>query len=425
MSSIEKLKKKNFVVYGLGITGKSVVNYFKRNRIRNYYSYDDNIKNNKKINFIKHINNADFIILSPGIDIKKTKFTKIFTENKHKIISDLDLFYLINPRTKTIVVTGTNGKSTTCKMLEHLLKKNKMVTELGGNIGNPILNLKIKKNSLVIIEASSYQLSYSQFVKPTYALLLNITNDHLKWHGNIKNYINSKFKIFLLQNSKEFALLKQKKISKIFTKKKFKSKLIKINSLTYKSINKKIFNTYLNLDSNIENMSFVYEVSKLLKIKKLNFIKTMNSFKGLPHRHENFLNKKNIKFINDSKATSFKASTFALKENKNIFWILGGEPKLGDKILLGQLKKNIIKCFIIGKNINFFKNQIKKKIKFHVSKTIKKSLLTILKETKNHPNKLLTILLSPASASYDQYKNFNQRGDDFKRLSKSYAKKYL
>ena len=220
MSSIEKLKKKNFVVYGLGVTGKSVVNYFKRNRIKNYYSYDDNIKNNKKINFIKHINNADFIILSPGIDIKKTKFTKIFTENKHKIISDLDLFYLINPRTKTIVVTGTNGKSTTCKMLEHLLKKNKMVTELGGNIGNPILNLKIKKNSLVIIEASSYQLSYSQFVKPTYALLLNITNDHLKWHGNIKNYINSKFKIFLLQNSKEFALLKQKKMSNIFTKKK-------------------------------------------------------------------------------------------------------------------------------------------------------------------------------------------------------------
>ena len=131
----------------------------------------------------------------------------ILEKNKEKIITDLDLFYLSNTFIRSIVVTGTNGKSTTCKILEHILKKNNFNTGIGGNIGNPILNSKIKRKSLMVIEASSFQLAYSKFIKPNYALLLNITKDHLDWHGSMKNYINSKFKIFRLQNKNDFALI--------------------------------------------------------------------------------------------------------------------------------------------------------------------------------------------------------------------------
>ena len=119
---------------------------------------------------------------------------------KKKIITDLDLFYLINNKCKTIVVTGTNGKSTTCKLLEHLLKKNSFKCSLGGNIGKPILDLKISNNNYVIIEASSFQLSHSKFICPDFAFFLNLTNDHLDWHGNMRNYLNSKLKIFNIKN---------------------------------------------------------------------------------------------------------------------------------------------------------------------------------------------------------------------------------
>ena len=117
----------------------------------------------------------------------------------------------------------------------------------------------------------------------------------------------------------------------------------------------KIKNSYLKLDINDENMAFIFTFIKLIKIGEKAFIKSLNTFKGLPHRYEIFLKRKNCVFINDSKATSFQAAKFALRSTKNIYWIVGGLPKKKDKIKLKTLKKNIIKSYIIGKNINFFK----------------------------------------------------------------------
>ena len=126
----------NFCIYGLGSTGKSVVNYFKRKNFSSYVVWDDNMKKKKQKKFFsKHLDFADYIVISPGISLKKAKLKKQLIKNKHKIITDLDLFYLLNPQIKSIVVTGTNGKSTTCKILEHVLKKNKINVRLGGNIG--------------------------------------------------------------------------------------------------------------------------------------------------------------------------------------------------------------------------------------------------------------------------------------------------
>ena len=193
----------------------------------------------------------------------------------------------------------------------------------------------------------------------------------------------------------------------------------------YKKFKSKIFNSYLKSNINDENMTHVFALSKLLRIKEKNFIKSVNTFKGLPHRYEIFLKKNNSVFINDSKATSFESSKFALKNSCNTFWIVGGLPKKNDKIILNNLKKNIVKSYIIGKNINFFKNQIKHKIKYFVAKDLKNSLIQISKDIKNFKYTNNTILLSPAAASYDQFINFEKRGEEFKKLSKHYANKYL
>ena len=425
MSTISKLKALSFLVYGLGVSGQSVVKFFKKNNIKNYKVWDDKrtklFKDKRTKNLEETLNNVDYIILSPGISLLKRKNLVKF---KKKIIIDIDLLYLTNKNFKSIVVTGTNGKSTTCKLISHLLKKNKFNVLLGGNIGTPILDLKLKKNSFVVIEVSSFQLSHSKFISPDYALLINITNDHLDWHNTMREYIKSKLKIFMYQKKNQIALVNSNLI-KIFKNKNFASTLIIPQNKNYKRIKHKIKNHYLESNINNENMSFVYTLSKLLNINEKNFIKAFNSFVGLPHRYEIFLRKKNVIFINDSKATSFVSTKYALLNSKNIYWILGGLPKKNDKINLSGIKKNIIKCYVVGKNIKFFQRQIQNKINFSITNNLKKTLIEIIKDVQLSNLKKSIILFSPAAASYDQFMNFEQRGEEFKKLSKQYARKFL
>ena len=162
-----------------------------------------------------------------------------------------------------------------------------------------------------------------------------------------------------------------------------------------------------------------------MNISEKSFLKTMITFRGLPHRFEIFLKKNNITFINDSKATSFRATQSALSGLKNIYWILGGQPKKKDKIILSKLKKNIIKCYLIGKNINFFKNQINGKVEFAITKNLDNSLRKILKDSIMKKKLERSIILSPAAASFDQFSNFEKRGEEFKRLCKAYVRKFI
>ena len=429
MKIIRPIKENSYAVYGLGLSGTSTVKFLKKKKVKKIYTWDDKkkLKNTENFNsFRKALNKVDYIIISPGINIKKTRFKLSLFKNKKKIITDLDLFYMQKLPVKSIMVTGTNGKSTTCKLLQHVLRTNKIDAQLGGNIGKPVLDLKIKKKSIVIIEASSFQLSYLKFAKPSLATILNITKDHLDWHGNLKNYQDSKFNIFSIQDEQDLALLSKKDYIKEFKKKYFRSKLIKIPAGYLKEIFKKnIINKYLTNKPNSENLSFVYKISSILKIKKKIIIKAFNTFRGLPHRNETFFNKRGIVFINDSKATSFDATQYALKNNKNIFWIVGGLPKLNDKFKLQNVKKNIVKSYIIGKNIKYFREQIRSMVKHKSSFTLEKALQDIFKDLLSLRQQQATVLLSPASASYDQFDNFTERGNNFKKLSLKYARKYL
>ncbi len=428
MASKIDLKEQSFLVYGLGLTGKSVVNFFKKNNIKNYQVWDEKNKiafsKKRSLNLNKTLKNVNYIVLSPGISLKKAKYKNQLIKYKKKIITDLDLLFLSQKFNKSIVVTGTNGKSTTCKVLYHILKKKSYKPLLGGNIGTPILNLKIKKDNFLIVEASSFQLEYSKFICPDFSILLNITNDHLDWHGNMKNYINSKLKIFHNQRKDQYSLIHNKLIKK-FKQKKFRGKLIIPNFNNYLNLKSKIKNEYLRSDINDENMAFVFSISQLLKISKKAFLNSLKTFKGLPHRYEIFLKKKNCTFINDSKATTFQAVKYALKNTKNIYWIVGGQPKKNDKIQLKNLKKNIIKSYLIGKNINFFKKQIQYDVKYFVARNLKNSIIQIMKDIRFLNKKNNSILLSPASASFDQFLNFEDRGDKFKKLSIKYARKYI
>ncbi len=430
MESSNPFRKKIFAIYGLGLSGKSVLKFLKRLRVKNYFIWDDKkeIRDKDSLkNFSKSLFKADYIVMSPGIDINKSRFKSTLLKYKNKIITDLDLFYMQKiKKINSIVITGTNGKSTTCKLIHHILKKNKKRVYLGGNIGKPILDLKIKENSIVIIETSSFQLNYSKFIKPNIAAILNISMDHLDWHRTMQKYVNSKFRIFSNQNRDDYAILSQKKLIHSFKKKKFLSKLKIVKKNLYPKIIKHIKNEYLLSKSNEENLLFSFLITKSFGIKEKFIFKSINSFVGLPHRHEKFFKKKSVTFINDSKATSFESTKHALKTHKNILWIVGGIHKVKDKFQLKGLSQNIIKAFIIGKNVKYFVKQIQKKIDYKISYNLDMAVKNIFNHLKeNKYQKEIVVLFSPSSASFDQFINFSHRGNKFKLLVKKYAKKYI
>ena len=413
----------------MGLTGYSAAKTLKKLGAK-ILCWDDNEKIRKKIKnlnfpinkFWLKQNLVDNIVISPGININKCKIRNYLRKNFNKIITDLDLFFDLNKSHLIISITGTNGKSTTCKIIEKILKTAKYNVKTVGNIGNPILSLsKTKKKYVFILEVSSYQLQYSQLFCSKHAAILNISPDHLERHKNIKNYIRVKSRIFFAQNSSDYSYINSankysKSIKNIFKNRKIKSKLVPIGKPSYKSLIKKINNKYFESKGNIENMAFAYRIAKNLKIKDKIIIKGLNKFKGLPHRQEIVFSNKKLLCINDSKATSFDASLQSLSNYNQIYWIVGGLPKHKDYFYLKKVKKRIVKAYIIGKNILFFKKQIKKNFPFSISNNMQNAVNNIYKDLKSNKNSKQTILLSPAAASFDQFNNFENRGNYFKKL---------
>ena len=179
---------------------------------------------------------------------------------------------------------------------------------------------------------------------------------------------------------------------------------------------KKIKNKYFKNKANIENLAFAYKIVKKLKVNDKIVIKALNKFKGLPHRQEIVLSNKKILCINDSKATSFDACLQSLSSYKRIYWIVGGLPKYKDHFYLKNIKKNILKAYIVGKNTSFFKLQLNRNIPYTISKNISNAVNNIYNDLKLEKNNKNTILLSPAAASFDQFSNFENRGDYFRSL---------
>jgi len=436
MVYLKKYHNKKIAIYGMGITGSSAAFTFKKIGAK-VYCWDDNEKKRKKIKklnfnldkFWLRNNYFDKILISPGIDINKCKIKNFLNKNIKKIITDLDLFFELNKNSIIISITGTNGKSTTCKLVEKILKVARYKVKTVGNIGNPILfSSKLKKKYIFIIEASSYQLQYSKKFRSNHAAILNISPDHLERHKSMANYIFVKSKISFAQKNSDYLYIGKKNkylksIKKIFNLQKVKSKLVLINELNYKLFLRKIKNEYFEDKGNLENLCFAYKIAKNFKIKDKTIIKAINDFKGLPHRQEIFFSNRNLICVNDSKATSFDASAQALSKFNKIYWIVGGLPKYKDYYNLKYFKNRITKAYIIGKETSFFEKLIKNNISYVISYNLKNAVNNIYKDISRSNISGNTILLSPAAASFDQFNNFEDRGFYFKKLIKQKFKK--
>lgn len=440
-------KDKKVLILGLGITGLNLHKALIKSNAK-VYTWDDSSK--IKNNLFKNINlknfkfsQLDYCIPSPGIPTKgldEHSIISLLKKNRVKIISELDLFQIylnssknyLNGNVKIIATTGTNGKSTVVSIINHVLQKLNYQTSLIGNIGKSIFQSKVLKKGFYIIEVSSYQLETTSIFKPNISILTNISDDHMSRHKTLNEYVKQKFKIFKNLTKSDLAIiscdhqLTKKYINKLSYKNKLN--LIKISGKNKRSsyyyddlsIYKrtelifKASNSNLHGRHNLENISLV--LGALSGINRLNkySMKAIGSFNGLPHRQEIVKKIDKTLFINDSKATNIESSIPALKSFKNIYWICGGIPKSHNMELAHPFLKNVKKIYIIGLEKNIFFNAFENYVEIVYVKDMKKAIKIAFLNSKKE-KKIISILLSPAAASFDQYKNFQTRGNAFKK----------
>jgi len=419
-----QFNNQNILIYGFGKSGRACFKYLrKNNKIEIYDDKKSSIPKNLKKNSINKTKltsvNFDRIVVSPGIDINKCTLKKYLSKNKSKIISEMDIFYLNNIKNKKITITGTNGKSTTSKLLHDVLKKHGKDVRLVGNIGNPLLSEKnIKPQTIFVIEASSYQIEYSKYFKTDFAIILNISPNHLERHRTFKNYIKSKSRLIKSQKKNSFAFIEKNNnfLKEELKKNKINSKIIKVNLKISNKIKKKIKNPYFENKNNLNNLKFVLEISKKLKLKNQKVFKVVNSFKQLNFRQQILYKNKKLLIINDSKSTSFSSSINLLESYKNIYWLVGGRFKKGDNFVLNKKYYKNINAYIFGKRKIFFVKNLINKIKYKTFDNIKRALVEIIIDAKKNNLSPVNIIFSPSAASFDQFSNFEERGKNFNYL---------
>jgi len=424
MLNFDQFKSKNIGIYGLGITGSSIAETLNYNGA-NVYAWDDNPSIRKKFTkkklILKEIeewpwSNLYSFFPSPGIDLKKKKKLKNLIKKNTKIYNDITLFEMARGKDfhkgTMIAITGTNGKTSTASIIYEILKKEGFDVRLAGNIGKPILKLKKgNKNTIYIIEISSFQLEIDTKLKPEIAVLLNISEDHLDRHSNMTEYRDIKSNIFKNQDKNDYSIISvDDKYSKYIADKNLNSKKILFT--------KSDLPLGMNLSYNFEAIEKVLEI---FDIEKGVIRKRINEFRGLKHRMELVYDDGSIKFINDSKATNVSAVNLAIDTFKDIFWIGGGYSKSNDLSNLNLSSREIKGVFLIGSSANEIKKLSPKEKKPSIYKNLSDATKAAYKAARK--NKKGSILLSPGCSSHDQFKNYEDRGSFFVQIISSLTSK--
>lgn len=450
MIVLPNLNGKNVWVIGLGKTGMSVFNTLKISGA-NIFVYDDTVCNSEfgKFNSIADLENMqkpDLIVFSPGICTfwpNKHPIAEFASRNFISCVSDLDLFSSVIDTQKITAITGTNGKSTTTKLVHHILTQSIENVAIGGNIGVPMLQLEMTHSNYVL-ELSSYQLSISRILNFGTSVLLNITPDHLNRHAGIHGYIEAKTRIFNSISDKNIKIISVDdnyciEIANFFEKSG--QKIIKISGQNIPDDgigwmgNSLIDRTQPDLDAfitdaipdfdgihNRQNIAAAYAACKVRGITPVQFSDGLKNFIPLEHRQQIIYRHSGITFIDDSKATNADATQFALSRFENIFWILGGRQKEGGIDSLVHFFPKIKHAFLIGECAENFKKLFDgHKVPNTISYTLEQAVRDAHKSAIGCCNQA-SILLSPACASFDQFKNFEQRGEAFKKYVLNIAK---
>lgn len=385
------------------------------------------------VNFIETIEpekyldaSYDLLIKNPAVFpynpcVKKARDLNI------PVVNEMEVAYHFLPKDiKIIGVTGSNGKTTTTTLIYEVLKKAGSSVKLGGNIGTPLSQIvkSLTSNDILLLEISDHQLIDFQDFKTNISVMTNLCPTHLDYHGSYESYKNTKKKIFLPHTKKDIAILNEANYDSIeltkdilSTKYYFNSKENYIKDNYIYIDNKPIINTneiLLQGTHNYENILAMLLVLKVLNIDFKYAIDVLKTFKGVEHRLEFVREVNGVKYYNDSKSTNPVATITALKSfTNNIHLILGGMERSQDFTELKPYISKIKKVYAIGEVRNRIIDFCQKtNVPFEEYEHLKEAI----NSSKENATKDDIILLSPASASWDQYARFEDRGAEFKEI---------
>ena len=423
---------RDVLVLGLGVTGIGARDALIKMGY-NVYTYDEKITgDNVDLN---KVNDFLFCIKSPGIKPASEIIKKLEGMNI-KIISDAEFFNMHSKCKNIIGVTGTNGKTTSVELINHILKGVR-TTHLVGNVGKSIMDcIDAKPEDVMVMELSSFQLEYTHVFKPKIAIITNITSDHIDWHGSFENYVKAKYKIFanldkedsLILNGEDERLAKIKDLNcKIyyFSKKDLNlpGTYIDGDKIFYRDISGKVYKVMGVKDiplpgaHNLENVLGSVLACILEGIDFEKIAKRVKTFKGVEHRIEFVRELKGVSYYNDSKGTNPDSTIKAIQAfDKNIVLIAGGYNKNIDFRPLFEVMKFRVKHLVLmGETRDILKSMA---TEFEIPYTLVSNMKEAVDVSKNMAINGEIVLLSPACASWDMYKNYEERGREFKEIVK-------
>ncbi|MCO4055324.1 MAG: UDP-N-acetylmuramoyl-L-alanine--D-glutamate ligase [Bosea sp.] len=395
----------------------------------------------------------DALVLSPGIPLTHPK--PHWTVERARaagipVIGDIELFCLerakVAPGSPFIAITGTNGKSTTTALIAHILAAGGTDVQMGGNIGAPVLTLEAAAPGRVhVVECSSFQIDLAPSLDPTIGIHLNLTPDHLDRHGSMENYAAIKERLVAKAGtaiigvddalSKGFATRRAAtgaplwRISAegpvdegIFAGVTANDGVLDVRLVRVEDKKPRVVANLAGIGSlrgmhNAQNAAAAFAACSAMGLADPQIADALKTFPGLPHRMEEIARKGRVIFINDSKATNADSTEKALTSFRNIFWIVGGKAKDGGIEPLRRFFPNIVKAYLIGAASDDFARTLEGAAAFELCGTIDKAVASAARDAASHRGVgEVCVLLSPACASYDQFQNFEHRGDVFRKL---------
>lgn len=384
---------------------------------------------------------VECLVLSPGVPLTHPAPHPVVARAKAAgctILGDIELLLAAQPEARVIGITGTNGKSTTTTLIAHLLKVAGKKVEVGGNLGTPALALApLGADGVYVIETSSYQLDLLHKARFNSAVFLNITPDHIDRHGDMEGYIAAKRRIFNHQQSQDAAIVavddeytrvlhdallseNRRRVIAVSASQKLERGVYAENGVLHDCLSpgEVITIDLRNVASltgrhNWQNAAAAYAAARLEGCAPEAIERGLRSFPGLKHRLELVATLGGVRFINDSKATNADATANALAPFQNIYWILGGKAKEGGIASLAPFFPKIAHAFLIGDAQDAFARTLEGAVPYTRCGTLEKAFAAAKHAALAEQKPGAVVLLSPACASFDQWKNFEERGEAF------------
>jgi UDP-N-acetylmuramoylalanine--D-glutamate ligase len=381
------------------------------------------------------------LVLAPGVPLTHPQphwVVKLARDANVEIIGDIELFCRERarhaPGSPFVAITGTNGKSTTTALIAHLVKSAGMDAQLGGNIGTAILSLQppaanIKPLRVHVIECSSYQIDLAPSLDPSVGILINLSEDHLDRHGTMEHYAAVKERLVAGVPATGTAVVgvDDNWCSAIADRlEKAGKRLVRaeppLSSPPYAGETREgVVADISGIGSlrgvhNAQNAACATAAALALGFDAAAIQAGLKSFPGLAHRMEEVGRRGFVLFVNDSKATNADSAAQALASFTDIYWIAGGKPKTGGIESLRSFFPRIRKAYLIGEAAEDFAKTLGSDVPHEIDGTLDKAVAAATRDAEASPSREPVVLLSPACASFDQYRNFEVRGDAFRAL---------